>query len=69
MGSSLGPLLAAIIIVPFGQISILYFSFLALLAIMLLVYIGKWYKQNIHRIRSKSRSVGAEHHNPVQGPL
>src|SRR6476659_9729861 len=65
MGSSLGPLLAAIIIVPFGQISILYFSFLALMAIVLLVHIGKWYQQNVHRIKSKGRTVGAEQRNTI----
>src|SRR4030095_17178599 len=36
-GSSLGPLLAAAIIVPYGQISILWFSLLAFLAIILLI--------------------------------
>jgi FSR family fosmidomycin resistance protein-like MFS transporter len=65
MGSSLGPLLAAIIIVPFGQISILWFSFLALLAIMLLFYIGKWYQQNIHRIKSRARTGGAEQRSQI----
>lgn len=39
-GSSLGPLLAAAIIVPQGQTSILWFSLLALLAISLLVIVG-----------------------------
>jgi FSR family fosmidomycin resistance protein-like MFS transporter len=33
-GSSLGPLLAAWIIVPHGQVSIIWFSFIALLAIV-----------------------------------
>ena len=65
MGSSLGPLLAAIIIVPFGQISILWFSFLALLAIVLLVQIGKWYKQNIHRIKSRGRTGSAEQRSQI----
>jgi FSR family fosmidomycin resistance protein-like MFS transporter len=41
MGSSLGPLLAALIIVPFGQFYIIWFSLLALLAIILLFNIGK----------------------------
>src|SRR4030095_14841365 len=46
MGSSLGPLLAALIIVPLGQTSLAWFSLLALLAILILVYIGKWYRFN-----------------------
>jgi len=53
-GSALGPLLAAAIIVPFGQTYILWFSLLALLAIMLLVSVGKWYSSNKHLIKGKS---------------
>lgn len=52
-GSSIGPLLAALIIVPHGKKSVIWFSVLALLAIMVLIYIGKWYQQNKHRIRPK----------------
>src|SRR5919112_878142 len=54
-GSSLGPLLAAAIIVPFGQTNILWFSFLALLAIVLLITVGKWYMGNKHRIKAKGK--------------
>jgi len=51
-GSSIGPLLAALIIVPYGQSNIIWFSALALLAIMLLIKIGAWYKRKI-RIKAK----------------
>jgi FSR family fosmidomycin resistance protein-like MFS transporter len=47
-GSSLGPLLAAFIIVPHGQDSIEWFTLAALLAIALLTRIGFWYKR--HRV-------------------
>lgn len=43
-GSSLGPLLAAWIIVPYGQFSVIWFSIIALLAILILSYVGTWYK-------------------------
>jgi FSR family fosmidomycin resistance protein-like MFS transporter len=43
-GSSLGPLLAAWIIVPYGQFSVVWFSVIALLAILILTYVGNWYK-------------------------
>ena len=43
-GSSLGPLLAAWIIVPYGQFSVIWFSAIALLAIVVLSYVGNWYK-------------------------
>jgi len=44
IGSSLGPLLAAFIVVPRGQSSVAWCSLLALLAIVLLFRIGRWYK-------------------------
>lgn len=52
-GGSLGPIFAALIIVQFGQGSILWFSLLGLLAIIVLSYVGKWYAQHIHRISKK----------------
>lgn len=44
VGSSIGPLLAAWIIVPHGQISIVWFSLIALVAIFVLTKVGNWYK-------------------------
>ncbi len=61
-GSSLGPLLAALIIVPFGQSSILWFSLLALLAIIVLSTVGNWYKNNMHRIKQKAGSAALKDH-------
>jgi FSR family fosmidomycin resistance protein-like MFS transporter len=43
-GSSLGPLLAAWIIVPHGQHSVIWFSVIALIAIIILSRVGNWYK-------------------------
>ncbi|MFL6570042.1 MAG: MFS transporter [Chthoniobacterales bacterium] len=43
-GSSLGPLLAAMIVVARGQSSIMWFSLLALLGIVVLSGIGRWYR-------------------------
>lgn len=56
-GSSIGPLLAALIIVPFGRSSVAWFSCLALAAILILINIGKWYQKNMHRIRPKKQAV------------
>lgn len=47
LGSSIGPLLAAWIIVPKGQTSIAWFSVIALLAIFILTKVGNWYKNYI----------------------
>jgi len=46
-GTSVGPLLAALIVVPFGQPSIAWFSSIAFLAIVILWRIGRWYKPQI----------------------
>lgn len=62
-GSSLGPLFAAIIIVPFGQSSIGWFSVLALMAMTVLVMVGRWYKANTNRIRGKARNTSGEGHH------
>ncbi|TCD01000.1 MFS transporter [Pedobacter psychroterrae] len=51
-GSSLGPLLAAWIIVPYGQFSIIWFSIIALVAIVILSRVGSWYKGYILRLQS-----------------
>jgi FSR family fosmidomycin resistance protein-like MFS transporter len=59
-GSSIGPLLAALIIVPYGQSNIIWFSALALLAIILLINIGGWYKRKI-RIKAKRPGIELAH--------
>jgi len=46
-GSSLGPLLAAFIVVPRGQSSVGWFSLVALLGIAVLTKVGGWYKRAI----------------------
>src|SRR5438046_7200389 len=46
-GTSMGPLLAALIVVPFGQGSIAWFSSIAFLAIVILWRIGRWYAPQI----------------------
>jgi FSR family fosmidomycin resistance protein-like MFS transporter len=59
-GSSLGPLLAAAIIVPFGQYSIAWFSVIALLAIVVMLRISRWYLGNTHRIKPKKQAAQRE---------
>ena len=45
-GSATGPLLAAWIVLPHGQRSIVYFSLIALLAIIVLSGVGVWYRNH-----------------------
>ncbi len=60
-GSALGPLLAALIIVPFGRPSVIWFSLVALLAIVVLIKIGKWYKRkNNLNFQTKNKNVKSE---------
>jgi MFS transporter, FSR family, fosmidomycin resistance protein len=56
-GSSLGPLLAAAVVVPHGQRSILWLTILAAGAILLLIRLGNWYRGHLEfRLR---KSPGA----------
>ena len=57
-GTSMGPVLAALIVVPFGQPSIAWFSSIAFLAIVILWRIGVWYKPQI----ATKKSVAVERH-------
>ncbi|WP_316768113.1 MFS transporter [Pedobacter frigiditerrae] len=61
-GSSLGPLLAAWIIVPYGQFSVVWFSLIALLAIVVLTYVGNWYKGYLvrlsERVKTQAKKLG-----------
>jgi len=49
-GSSLGPLLAALIIAEKGRSRVLWFIPLAVVGIVLLTQVGRWYAANTHRI-------------------
>ena len=60
-GSSVGPLLAAFIVLPHGQGSIAWFSIAALIAIVVLVRVGTWYKGTGRRI--------ARHHDAIATPV
>ena len=53
-GSAIGPLLAAVVVIPFGQPSIAWFSIVALIAGISLIPVGKWYKKQIDRIKTES---------------
>jgi len=61
-GSSLGPLLAALIIAPYGQGNVAWFGLAALLAIVVLLQISRWYAAQ-HRMAKSYPPV------TVIGPL
>ncbi|MEO6945143.1 MAG: MFS transporter [Nitrobacter sp.] len=65
-GSAMGPLLAALIIVPFGQPSIAWFSSIAFVAIVLLWQIGHWYKPRILPRKSAAQAWSPEAPTPAR---
>jgi MFS transporter, FSR family, fosmidomycin resistance protein len=52
-GTAMGPLLAALIVVPFGQPSIAWFSSIAFVAMVILWRIGRWYRPQITSNKAK----------------
>ena len=55
-GSSLGPLLAALVVVPYGQAHLLWFTLLALAGIALLARVGGWYQRQLTRHAAAKKS-------------
>jgi FSR family fosmidomycin resistance protein-like MFS transporter len=64
LGTSLGPLLAALIIVSNGQGAILWFTLLAIAGIVLLTKVGNWYGHNLSSFRERvaARALSSEVH-------
>jgi FSR family fosmidomycin resistance protein-like MFS transporter len=61
-GSALGPLLAAFIVVPFGQISVQWFALVALAGMAVLFGVGRWYASE-----GRARMTAAR--NRPRGPV
>ena len=53
-GAAIGPLLAALIVVPYGQYNIIWFAIAAVIAIFALTKVGSWYKDHLYQ---KARGV------------
>ncbi|MFZ6641985.1 MFS transporter [Undibacterium sp. TC4M20W] len=71
MGTAIGPLLAAIVIVPFGQRSVAWFGLAAILGIGLLLQVSRWYA--VHHIafagNRKPVNVAPYPRNVVMGAI
>src|SRR5215211_595954 len=59
-GSALGPLVAAFIVVPWGQSSVAWFSVAALAAIAVLFRVGTWYRGHLLARPATERSMPGE---------
>ena len=58
-GTSIGPLLAAFVVVPYGQASLSWFSVLALLSVAVLSYAATWYQRHLSPAGGARRAVNA----------
>lgn len=63
-GSAAGPLLAALIVVPFGQKYIGWFGVMAVIGMIVLTFVGNWYQQNLH-LKAPKKPTGTA----VEGQL
>lgn len=63
-GSAIGPLLAALIVVPYGQLYIIWFGLAAILAMFILLRVAKWYQEQLD-IRASNKKAHKEevHHS------
>lgn len=59
-GSAIGPLLAAVIVLPHGQFSIIWFSLAAMLGMIILFAVGKWYQERIQIRKNNSANAVIE---------
>jgi FSR family fosmidomycin resistance protein-like MFS transporter len=64
-GQSMGPLLAAFVVVPFGQHSVIAFTLLALIAVVLLTGVSRWYAAHRGARKQALASMGPTHPRAV----
>ena len=58
LGSSVGPLLAAFIVLPYGQTSVIWFSCAALIGMFVLFQVGHWYRlHGLQRLKARASAV------------
>ena len=64
-GGSLGPLLVALLVAPYGRQHLIVFAFVALAAIGVMYPICKWYKSYLNRMKAQTVSVRKPVHLPL----
>lgn len=63
-GSAIGPLLAALIVVPYGQFNVIWFCLIALLGIFILFKVSGWYRERLSiNARNKNAAKQEVHHS------
>lgn len=62
-GQSLAPLLTILIFIPFGQFGAIYFTSIVVIAIFVLLYIARWYKEKTHLLARPHKSQTSTKHS------
>ncbi|TSJ43689.1 MFS transporter [Mucilaginibacter corticis] len=55
-GSAIGPLLAALIVVPYGQFNVIWFCLIAFVGILVLSRVSAWYRERLN-INARNKTV------------
>ena len=63
-GGALGPVLAAFVVVPNGQASLAWFAVTALLAMLVLSYVGRWYSAQLAHLSRPQKGGGTQATSP-----
>nr|WP_270879133.1 MFS transporter [Paenibacillus aestuarii] len=60
IGSALGPIMTAVLFVKIGQFGVIWFSFAAIVAIVIQTFVARWYsRQNVQPRKAKAASTAA----------
>jgi FSR family fosmidomycin resistance protein-like MFS transporter len=63
-GTALGPLAAALIVLPLGQFSTAWFGLFAVLAIIILLWVARWFAEHQRMVRASRASTEDTHALP-----
>lgn len=56
-GTAIGPLLAALIVLPHGRLAVLWFAVAAIMGALILTRVGRWYKRIVRNISRQGREI------------
>lgn len=65
LGGSLGPLLVAVLVAPYGRRHIALFAVLALMAIAVMIPVCRWYKNYLMQVKWQRSAVGSQQERPL----
>ncbi|MTT31380.1 MFS transporter [Terrilactibacillus sp. BCM23-1] len=64
-GQALAPVITALVLVPLGQFGAVWFTIVAALAVLFLVYIAKWYSNRLLTTQMMKSKKKVQEHRPV----